>query len=51
MDFNVYKFPAHALISLMSIIIFGGKKMQSGRGEKYFSSKHFIKIINEMKIQ
>ena len=28
---NVYMFPAHAGITLTSIIIFGAKKMQSGR--------------------
>ena len=35
-DFNVYIFPARAHVTLTSVIISGGKKIQTGRREKYF---------------
>ena len=40
MDFNVYIFPARARTTLMSITIFGGKKMYSGRRQGCFSSNY-----------
>ena len=48
MDFNVYIFSAHACITLTSILIFGGKKMQSSRQESCLSTKFFKWNINEM---
>ena len=48
MDFNVYIVSTNAHVILTSIKIFGRKKMQSGRQEKYLFSKYFKENINEM---
>ena len=39
MGFNVYKIPSR--VTRASITIFGGKKMQSNKPERCFSSKGF----------
>ena len=40
MRFNIYIFPVCTHVTLTSLTIFGGKKMQSGRQERCFSSNY-----------
>ena len=49
MDFNVYIFPSHTLVTLRSLTNFAGQKMQGGRQERSFSSKYFTPKCNYSK--
>ena len=49
MRFNIYIFPAHTHATLTSLTIFGGKKMQSSRQERRFSSNYFTLKCNYSK--
>ena len=44
-----FKYLARASVTLTSLTKFGGKKMQSGRRERYFSSNYFSPKCNYSK--